>query len=172
MGYSTSIRAIKRVENILDKLVKASSNVNIPTPEGIPSSKLAYYIREGINASQTRSVDINGQSKQPFADYAQLNAKYLFRAHDREVFCELRGYVPPLVETLAEMNIPDVSDTLGILGACLRHKAPTMRFTDATPESVDLNKIHMWAQKAGYHIIAGQDITVTTNDPGELAWKP
>lgn len=151
MGYSKSKRAIRRVETYLQQLVAAESKIDFP---GEDTAKLAYYIREGITAS--RAFTSEGE---PYISYARLNAKFVVRVKGSVVSCEPRDEVN-IPAGLGHVSIPDVSDTLGIIGATIKHKASLIIFPDATIHSVDMTRLTSWGEKNGYLVIADDERVV------------
>ena len=170
MGYSKSIRAVRRVEPILKQLVVAQGNLEFPSSN---SGEDAYYIRDGIKASAHHAIRDN-EPNEPYYSYSQLNVKYVFKAAAGKVVAALRDVVTvrALASAHASMSVPDVDDDLSIIGAAITHRAPRMYFPDAGAESVDLHSVYNWARENNYHIVVGDGITLTQDDPGKLAWKP
>lgn len=172
MGYSKSKRAIRRVEPYLEQMVAAEGEISFPAEE---PSDFAYRLREGIKASTHFALDERKQPIEPYADYAGLSAKYLIRVKGPLVVCEPRDVVPiaRLRSSLAQVSIPDVSETLGIIGAAITHKAPSMVFPQANAQTVKADRLFVWAQANGYFLVVGDNhVTLTKQDPGELAWNP
>lgn len=172
MGYSKSKRAVRKVEPYLVQMVDAQGEIQFPAEE---PSDFAYRLREGISASKEHALDQNKNPIEPFARYASLQAKYLIRVKGSMVVCEPRDIVPVarLRATLGHVNIPDVHDTLGIIGAAITHKAPVMIFPDYKSDIVDPRRIHAWAQSNGYFLVLSDaHLTLTKENPGELAWQP
>lgn len=172
MGYSKSKRAVRKVEPYLVQMVDAQGEIQFPAEE---PSDFAYRLREGIYAAKENALDQQKNPVQPFAQYASLNAKYLIRVKGPMVVCEPRDIVPiaRLRVTLGHVNIPEVHDTLGIIGAAITHKAPVMIFPDAKSELIEPRKVYTWAQTNGYFLVLSDaHLTLTKEDPGALAWKP
>jgi hypothetical protein len=94
----------------------------------------------------------------------------------KKVIAEPRDIMPldTIRAGMGRMVLHDLSDVLEVVGAALMHKAPEMFFPDAddfTPE--ELSQLYAWASKNEYFIIPSDDgVTLTQNDPGDLAWKP
>lgn len=172
MGYSKHIRAVKRVQPILDQLLEATSNVEWESDNPVAD---AYAMREGIYAASIRQLTPDGEPNEPFYSYARLSAKYVFRTAANKVIAELRDVVPivALQRAHSTMIIREVEDEMGVVGAAILHKAPRMYFPDASPETTDLIAVHQWACQNEYHIVVSDEgITLTKENPGELAWTP
>lgn len=172
MGYSKSKRAIRKVESYLQQMVSAVGEIQFADDN---PSELAYRIREGYNAARNFALADNQQPVEPYASYQALGAKFIIRVKGNAVICEPRDMLPSFrpKESLGQVNIPDVVDTLGVLGAAIMHKAPLMVFPDATSETVDPSRINTWAKSNGYFLVVSDShVTLTKNDPGALAWRP
>lgn len=172
MVYSRSKKSIKKVELYLQQLVASDKDIDFPTEDPL---KFAYKLREGINASRFFALDPDGNVNESYAAYSRLNSKYIIRIEGQIVKCELRDVVPvvKLRESMSTMSIPEVSETLGIIGAAIQHKVPELIFPDASEDTVDPLAIYNWAQHNGYFLIVAEShVTLTKNNPGELAWNP
>jgi len=172
VGYSKHIRAVKRVQPLLDQLLEATSNIEWPSENPVAD---AYAMREGIYAASIRQLSPDGEPNEPYYSYARLSAKYTFRTAANKVIAELRDVVPiiALQKAHATMTIRDVEDEMGVVGAAILHKASRMFFPDATPETTDLVAVYQWACQNEYYIVASHEgITLTKENPGELAWTP
>jgi hypothetical protein len=172
VGYTKSKRAIKHVEIYLQQLVVAKGSVEFPVDD---ASKFAYYLREAFKVAKLFAKDEAGNLVQPFADYAALHARFIVRVKGNTVVCEPRDDVtiPTLREQFTQINIPDVKDTLGIIGAAIKHKASTMVFPHASKETIDAGRVFHWASNNEYFLVVSENhVTLTKIDPGELAWHP
>lgn len=164
MGYGTSERAIKRVQQHLDRLVSANEHVEF---EADDPGRLAYYLREAIHAAAKRD---------PTSPYARLKAKFLLRTLAGKVRAELRDAVPVMAlrEQMNVMHIPEAADELDVVGAAIKHKLHTMHFPNAN-EDCAVGDVHSWAKQNGYYVIVHDEdngITLTKDNPGELAYDP
>lgn len=172
MGYSKSKRAIKRVEPYLQQMVAADGGVEFPVNDPLAFS---YQLRDGIKAAKEFAYDALQKEVEPYCSYARLNTKFIIRVRGTVIVCELRDVVPvvKLRESMGTMSIPDVEDTLGVIGAAIKHKAPEMVFPSANKDTVAAVMLFKWASSNGYFlVIADNHVTLTKNDPGDLAWKP
>lgn len=170
MGYSKHIRAFNRVKHILDALLTTNAHFEVNSPPGMDASKFAYYIREGIFCAEYHYK----QGKENFKPYAELKLKYTFKAQNQVVKCTPRLDLLTPIETLARMNISGVSSTIAVLGAAIMHKAPEMHFPQASIETINPETLAKWAEQNGYFLVVegNNSITLTKQDPGDLAWKP
>lgn len=164
MGYTTSKRAIRRVEPYLQQMLAADGVVEFPSDD---AARFAYALREGIQVSKKFAIDPSTrQPVEPYASYQSLNARFIIRVKNNTVVCEPRDVVAVLA-TRREISvaIPDVTDTLGIIGAVVMHHAPVMVFPDANEASVDENRLRAWATEKGYEVtVADNHVTLARND--------
>lgn len=171
MGYSKSKRAIRRVEAYLAQMVKSEAEIQFPAEE---PSDFAFKLREGIKASRHFAVEDN-HPVEPYASYSRLMTKFIIRVKGPMVICEPRDVVPlvKLRQTLGQVSIAEVKDTLGIIGAAITHKAPIMVFPNANKDTVEADRLNFWATNNDYYlVIAENHVTLTKENPGELAWRP
>lgn len=172
MGYSKSKRAIKKVQPYLEQMVAADGKIEFPVDD---ASDFAYSLREGIRASVHFALDNENNPQEPYASFSRLASKFIIRTKGSTVICEPRDIVPivRLRESMGIMSIPDVVETLGIIGAAIQHKANQIVFPDASSATVDPIPLYNWAKDHEYYvIISDEHVTLTKNDPGELAWSP
>ncbi len=94
---------------------------------------------------------------EPYRDYAKIVSRFLIRAKPHVVSCELRDQLAQPTG-LGYISIPDVSDTLGIIGATIKHKAPALLFPDANKHTIELGRLIAWAEKNGYRVDADDEI--------------
>jgi hypothetical protein len=173
MGYSKSPRAVFKVRNHLNEMVQSETKLEWADEN---PTKLAYRINDGFAAAKHLAFDREGKPVEPFATYARLKAKFIIKIEGKKVIAEPRDIMPldTIRAGMARMVLHDLSDVLEVVGAALMHKAPEMFFPDAddfTPE--ELSQLYAWASKNEYFIIPSDDgVTLTQNDPGDLAWKP
>lgn len=163
---------MRKVEPYLQQMVQAEGEIQFPAEE---PGDFAYKLREGIEASKHHALDHLKRPIEPFISYAGLKSKYLIRVKGPLVICEPRDLVPiaRLKTALGQVAIPEVIDTLGIIGAAITHKAPILVFPDAKEASVDCNRLSFWASQNGYYLVVGDNhVTLTKADPGSLAWHP
>lgn len=166
MGYSKHIRAFKRVQDQLDVMVEANTDVEWTSDD---PAKLAYHIREGIHVAQLRAQDDD-----EYNDYARLESKYIVRTGPQKVIAELRdgAAARTLRKTLSTMNIAGVVDALTIVGAAIKHKAPELHFPDAIVSEDELEGLYNWATKHQYVLIIGEGITLSQTAPQDIGWTP
>lgn len=172
MGYSKSKRAIRRVEPYLEQMVHADAEIQFPAEE---PSDFAFKLREGIKASKEYALDVEKQPVEPYISYSGLMSKFIIRVKGPLVICEPRDVIPlaRLRQTLGQVSLPEVKDTLGIIGAAITHKAPIMVFPNANASSVEADRLNFWASNNDYFlVITDNHVTLTKENPGELAWKP
>jgi hypothetical protein len=172
MGYSKSPRAVHRVVKYLDDMLREDAQIEWVSTN---PAKLAYQLNDGLHAARYLAVDRDKHPVEPYATYSHLKAKFILRVGEGKVIAEPRDVVPltNVRAGMSRMTIHELSDVLEIVGAAIKHKAPEMFFPDADEKTVDLPQLYAWASRNGYHIIPSDDgITLTQNDPGDLAWVP
>lgn len=155
MGYSKSKKAVRRVTNYLEQMVRAETNIEFASNEPV---KLAYYIRDGIKAARNFPEVIN---------YARLSSKYVIKSGPGKVICELRDVLELTKNNIrSQVSIPDVVDAIGIIGAAITHKADEMIFPDASMDTVpNIIPLKKWAEKNDYNLIIALDhITLEKKD--------
>lgn len=144
--YSKSKRAVRKVQLYLDQMVAAEMNITFPDND---PTRLAYRIRDGIKAARS------------FPDserYAKLSTKFIIRVQSGGVKCELRDDLSDMKSTMHNViSIEGVSDTLGIIGAAIKHKADVLNFPDARYSNLNLTPIENWASNNGYAIQKTED---------------
>ncbi len=168
MGYSKSPKAILRVKSHLDMLVASTKRVTFTSND---PAELAYRIQNGMFAAK---YQVEHEKKgEPFITYAKLKSKYIIKIGNGVVVAEPRDIELSLAEAagMERMVLPQVTETLAVIGAAIQHQASEMYFPDAGEEIVP--QLYAWASSNKYYIIPSDDgITLTRNDPGELAWNP
>lgn len=172
MGYSKSPRAVHRVVKYLDEMLREDAQIEWVSED---PSKLAYQLNDGIAAARHLALDREKRPVEPYATYSHLKAKFIIKIASGKVVAEPRDVVPLMNVRagMSRMTIHELSDVLEIVGAAIKHKAPEMYFPDADSFTADLPQLYAWATRNGYFIIPSDDgITLTQNDPGELAWEP
>lgn len=172
MGYSNSPRAVQKVRKYLDEMLKEDAQI-----EWLDSNpaKLAYRINDGLHAAKVNAVDRDKRPVEPYASYSRLKAKFIIRVGEGRVIAEPRDVVPlqTVRAGMSRVTLHELSDVMELVGAAVKHKAPEMFFPDADPEQVNLSQLYAWASRNGYFIIPSDDgITLTQNDPGDIAWTP
>jgi hypothetical protein len=147
MGYSVSKRAVRRVEIYLTQMVVGEGKLNFPTED---ASKTAYYIRQGVTSAKNFISE-----GEPYVSYARLSGKYIVRSLSDMVVCEPRDGLPnaDASTTFGRVSIPDITDVLGIIGAAIKHKAPSMIFPDARLSDEECLKLRAWSDLHEYGVI-------------------
>jgi len=165
MGYSKSSKAILRVKDYLDEMVEKNERLEWELEDNVG---IAFKIRQAMAQASTR---VN-QGDETYAEYARLKSKYLIRTMFGKVIAEPRDVtdVVKAQQTANHMRLSGLGTSLEIVGAAIQHKADEMYFPDAYTNQA--SEVYPWAQKNGYYIVVGEGMTLTKNDPGELAWKP
>jgi hypothetical protein len=170
MGFSKSPRAVQRVKNYLEDMLRSDTQIEWVSTD---PSKLAYQLHDGLAAARHLAVDRDKKPVEPYATYSRLKAKFILRIAVGKVIAEPRDIVP-IESVRAGMNrmvLHELSDVLEIVGAAIAHKALEMFFPDAT--DTNLPQLYAWAMRNGYFIIPSDDgLTLTQNDPGDIAWAP
>lgn len=171
MAYSRSTKAVDRVVKQLDKLVDANEDVVWLTAD---PTKLRYRLHEAFSVIERYPAKFNS--------YLGIKDKFVIRVRPNKVVAELR--TPEVVEdsnlnvekfnrTISTLLIPDVNTHIAIVGAVIANRAvDELHFPQAFLDDESLAKLFGWTSSNGYHIVRGNGLTLTKNDPGELAWKP
>ena len=171
MGYSTSIRAVKKMENYLTQMVNSSEKITWVTDD---PSQLAYRILNAFHAAKYNALNSRKEPVEPYASYARLKSKFTIKTGKGTVIAEPTEIIPfeAIKHGLNRITIPNLSTHLEVIGAALAHKAPEMFFPNVVDED-ELPLIYVWGSKHGYYLIPSDDgLTLTQTDPGELAWNP
>ena len=168
MSYSRNKNALKRVQKILDDMLKAPEGEDISFMSTNPV-KLAYQLHEALDVADTYME---------FVKYRPLRKLFKFRTRFDRVVAECKAKPVDakaiLSDQLSKMTVDDVADVLGIIGAATKHKANELYFPKAILTDDDLNKLHKWTSMSGLFIINNYEvgITIVKNNPGELAYEP
>lgn len=152
MSYSINRKAIKRVEAHLQQMVAANDELHFPDEK---PERLAYLIRQGSNTS--RYFIDRGE---PFISYAKLLSKFKICTTAHEVVCELRDVTFSSTnqpKQLSQISVPEVFDTLSIIGAAIQHHADTMVFPDANEETIQHAPLMAWCEKNMYEAIVSDN---------------
>jgi len=161
VGYSKSIRAVKKVQPLLEQLVLADGKIEWSSEN--PHAD-AYALREGIKSAALRAIH-NDKPNEPYYSFARLNSKFIFRTAPGKIIAEPRDFVPILA--LREAH----SSMVAIVGAAITHNAYKMYFPDASIDC-DLEAVYSWAKQNEYYLVVGAGLTLTRDNPGEIAWRP
>lgn len=157
MGYSHSKQAIERVRPLLDAVLIADQRTSIPSTH---PQKLAYALREALAASRV--------AKDEDHKYASLLVKFKLRVKkDRIVFeprdaVEAGDPVVELIESRQALEVPNVTQVLQIVGACIQHKSDLI-FPDAKLNDDEIAQLTKWTSKNGYDIDTSLPLTLTKN---------
>jgi hypothetical protein len=168
MSYSRNKNALKRVQKILDDMLKAPEGEDISFVSTSPV-KLSYQLHEAFDVADTYME---------YVQYRPLKKLFKIRVRSDRVVCERKGKPVDakaiLEQQLSKMTIDNVEDILGVIGAATKHKASEMYFPKAVLEDDELSKLYKWTSISGYYIINNYDvgITITKVNPGELAYEP
>lgn len=172
MAYSKSPRAVQRVKKYLDEMLREDAQIEWLDEN---PAKLAYRINDGFAAARHLAVDRDKRPVEPYATYSRLKSKFIIRVGAGRVIAEPRDVVPlqTVRAGMSRVTLHELSDVMEIVGAVIKHKAPEMFFPDADAEQINLSQLYAWASRNGYFIIPSDDgITLTQNDPGDIAWMP
>jgi hypothetical protein len=128
--------------------------------QSVDPAKLAYKIREALHAYKND----------------ELKAKFVIKVLPGKVRAipRFRNTTEIVKEKLAKMVLSDVSDLFEILGATIQHKSTNreLYFPNAVLDDEDTKKLWLWCSANGFYVVKGEGITLTTEDPGMVAWKP
>lgn len=152
MGYSKKINPLFR--EYLAQLESANSPVEWIAAE---PSKFAYKLREALNSNP------------------KLKARFIVKVLPGRVRAEPRYELDIAnsgIEKHSKMVLGDVTDIYEIVGAAIKHKGTELYFPNAELDTDDLTKLYSWAVANKYFIVSGEGITLTAENPGEIAWKP
>lgn len=155
MGYSNSLRAIKRVEPILDSLLDMKTELSW---EHDDPNKLAYYLREALAVARKTNHE----------KYGHLHRTVTFKVVGGKVTA-LRIDSQVVKARMAESYATSLKELIGFL---IQQKPAEVSFPAAQLTKLELNKLYLWCKDAGYHIILGDGIVITTSDDNNLAWHP
>lgn len=144
MGYSKSKNAIERVKPILEILLTAESDVEIPSQDPY---KLVYYIRDGLAVAESL----------PSSPYKELRQKWRLRAKRDKVVAEIKGApievgVPLLVRKFTGLSLPEITGVIEVIGALVKHRAPRYEFPNALIAGNGLKNLQNWCDKNEYSI--------------------
>ena len=171
MGYSTSIRAVKKMENYLIQMVNTNERITWISDD---PSQLSYRILNAFHAAKYNALNSKKEPIEPYVTYARLKQKFTIRIGKGLVIADPTDVIAfePVRQGLNRITIPKLTSYLEIVGAAFTHKAAEMFFPDAIDED-ELPLIYAWGSKHGYYLIPSDDgLTLTQTDPGDLAWTP
>jgi hypothetical protein len=180
MGYSTNPKSIEKVRSHLELMVaelEAAAKDQRPVRDikwavSGNAIKLAYWIRQALVLARKNPTP-------QYKRYAELSDHFIIRSSDNSVSAVPKDIseIAKLADTLSKMTLSDLESVYEVVGALIQHNANAKTksefyFPDAALNQEDLEKLYSWAVTNGFHIIVGEGITVTSTDPGDLAWKP
>lgn len=169
MGYTENEKSLERARIFLDAMVQ-HKGIRLEW-RVTNSARTVYMIHQAFHIAKL----LTKKGDKRFIEYAALKDAYYIKKYEGKVVAEPKDQPAELLvqRTLATVTVPDVTDTLGIIGAAVAHKAGKLFFPDAIKEHIELEKLYKWAQGRGYHIIVSSNgLTLTQEDPEDLAWKP
>jgi hypothetical protein len=154
MGYTVSSRAITRVFNQLQQMVKAETNLEWVTDN---PREFAYRLREAISVAQDRAKKGDGE---PYESFGRLKAKYLFRERNGKVIAELRDVIPQmnLKSDFAVMTEVNASDAMSIVGVMIKNRGKVIAFPAFEGEESELVLVRNWAAKNDYNVIVHDSV--------------
>lgn len=161
MGYSRNPNVVTRCKTQLDTLLAATSDVTWVVKD---SHMTGYWIREAMTVAE----------KQGIKPYHELKGKFIIRDKGGKVVAELRerAALEQLKSSAPKLVLADLTGLLEILGACVEHKSSEMYFPGAALDEEEIGRLYNWCRTNNYFIIAGDGITITKTDPGDIAWTP
>ena len=162
MGYSKNEASINRVKSLLDQMVKANTDLTWPTKD---AHMLGYHLREAMTLAKRIGK----------APYETLKDKFTIRNRGDKVVAELKivESVQALQQLMSKMELPEVHTIVEIVGAAISHDAGQIYFPDAVLSTEDSTELYGWTSKHGYFLIVAEvGVTITKEDPGEVAWTP
>ncbi len=154
MAYSNKLSPIFKAH--LEQLKATNEAVEWQTPD---PSKFAYKLREALTANKDE----------------ELKARFIIKVLPGKVRATPRfaSHATVLAEKLSKIIVPEATDLFEIVGAVLKHKGRELYFPNSILEDADeLKKLYLWCGANGYYMVKGDGITLTVEDPGEVAWKP
>ena len=119
MGYSKNPTAIEKVDSFLSLMVTSDENLDWETTD---PDKLAYYIREGINASRILYRDEPENDK--LKDFSSLSSKYIIKIKGGSVIAALRNEIPLAVMSVKKLKsvyLPNITTLTEIVGAIAKY---------------------------------------------------
>lgn len=162
MVYSKNSQAYTRVKEFLNQMIASTERLEWVVED---ASKTQYLIQEAITTSGWP-----GRADQPeFKAIAELRAKYIIRVNGKESKIIAEPRAKTALPSFKTMQLDGLSDPLEIIGAALEHNGQKMFF----PDGEATEELYNWCSGNGYWIVESDiGITLTKQDPGDLAWKP
>lgn len=169
MGYTLNEKSLERARVFLDAMIRNKGERLEWRVQN--SARTVYMIHQAFHIAN----NFLKKGDRRYAHYAALKDAYYIKKYDGKIVAEPKD-IPAEVKvyrTLATVTVPDAANTLEIIGAAIAHKADKMFFPDASVEHLELERLYNWAQAKEYFIIIGEaGLTLTKEDPEDLAWKP
>lgn len=123
-------------------------------------AKFAYKLREALHAYRDD----------------ELKAKFVIKVLPGKVRAvpRFKNETEIVKEKLAKMVLSDIDNLYSIVGAVIQHKTANreLYFPNADLDDEEIHKLWNWCNSNGFYIVKGEGITLTTDDPGVVAWKP
>lgn len=147
MGYSKSKQSVERVRPLLELVLASEGKIYFPTKH---PDKLTYAVREALSYAKTCKGDD--------AKYSIILDKFRIRAKADKILFEPRvtlEYQDPIQEIAESLEMMEVGGEfthLEIVGACIKHKAPLMKFPDTVLDGTELEFLRRWTNKNNYEI--------------------
>lgn len=138
MGYSKNPTAIEKVQRFLSLMVEADEDLEWETND---AGKLAYYIREGINASGTAYK--NEPENEKLKEFSILKSKFIIKVKGNHVIAALRNEIPLAVMSVKKLKsvyLPNVTTLTEVVGAIAKYIVDE-RKEQITVPNPDLNEI-------------------------------
>lgn len=161
MGYAKSAAALKRLQPLLDQMLKSDVSLSWPSQN---AHMLGYHIREAMKIAES----------DPQSPYKGLRERFVIRNKGTHVVAEPRviNVVAELHQAHAKMSLENLSGLLELIGAVITHEAHEMFFPDALLTEEETKTLYEWAKPRGYSLVVGNGITITKENPGEAEWTP
>lgn len=162
MGYSGNKAAVERVKPLLDQMVQAQQDLTWPSTN---AHMLCYHIREAMTVAEKLKIE----------PYDGLKVNWIIRNRGTKVVAERKNVetLQALQAAMSNMELENVDSAMGIVGAAIMHKAHQMYFPDARLNPDDVLALYSWCHKHGYFLVVAEvGVTITKDDPGEVAWTP
>lgn len=169
MGYNPNKKVVERFKAQLDFMLQMEGDFKLPSDD---PRTLAYEIRRAVKAIEAYP--------RSFPEYQSLVKKFVLKERDGHILFSRRAQlvtgtpIPVTPEGLAtsrSLSIEDVSSTLQIIGAAIKHKAETLEFPDAQPTDEQLQQILKWTKANGYYISLHPVFTLSKIKPVN-EWQP
>lgn len=162
MSYSSNVKVIEKMKSLLDQMVQAKTDLTWPTTN---AHMLGYHIREALTIAKKAGIK----------PYDTLKDRFVIRNRGDRVTAELKDKeaFTALQSVMSKVTLENLTSLMEIVGGAINHKAREMFFPDADLMPEELEKLHLWAEKNEYFMVASDaGVTLTRDDPGEAKWVP